>query len=333
MHAVNKQTFDNAVDNKVDKSTSKTVFYGTDADGKQIVKSYSVAKSSHSAMIRDDAGRTQVGTPVEGTHAANKDYVDAQKTVVDSAISSTSTNPVQNKVIKAALDDEATTRANADTTIQNNLTSEISNRQNADLTLQNNIDSEATARANADNTEATTRSNADTTLQNNIDNEALARTNAIDNEALIRSNKDTDLQDQINNLSTIGRYLSTWNASIGKPATEPATMPYNYKSGDYYIINGVGVTNYRPTGAQYTGVASTTVETEDIANNGFYQYDGTSWIYLAHAAKDVTFSTIGGSPYENANLKTALDAKANVTDLNTHTTNATVHVTSADKTN
>lgn len=35
---------------------------------------------------------------------AVKTYVDNNKTVVDSAMSSTSTNPVQNKVIKEALD-------------------------------------------------------------------------------------------------------------------------------------------------------------------------------------------------------------------------------------
>ena len=80
---------------------------------------------------------------------------------------------------------EATARANADTTLQNNIDAEATARANADTTLQNNIDAEATARANADTTlqnnidaEATARANADTTLQNNIDVEATARANA-----------------------------------------------------------------------------------------------------------------------------------------------------------
>src|SRR6478736_8481605 len=52
---------------------------------------------------------------------------------------------------------EASTRASADTTLQNNINSEASTRGTDDTTLQNNI-----------NAEASTRGSADTTLQNNI---------------------------------------------------------------------------------------------------------------------------------------------------------------------
>lgn len=49
-----------------------------------------------------------IPTPTTDTAAANKKYVDdkvAAKTIaVDSALSTTSTNPVQNKVVKAAID-------------------------------------------------------------------------------------------------------------------------------------------------------------------------------------------------------------------------------------
>lgn len=62
---------------------------------------------------------------------------------------------------------EATARASADTTLQNNITAEASNRASADTALQNNI-----------TTEASTRANADTTLQNNIVAEGVSRANA-----------------------------------------------------------------------------------------------------------------------------------------------------------
>lgn len=50
----------------------------------------------------------------------------------------------------AAVSNEATTRANADTTLQNNITAEATARQTADNTLQDNINSEASTRASAD---------------------------------------------------------------------------------------------------------------------------------------------------------------------------------------
>jgi lysophospholipase L1-like esterase len=50
----------------------------------------------------------------------------------------------------AAVSAEATARANADTTLQNNIDAEATTRQTADNTLQGNINSEASARASAD---------------------------------------------------------------------------------------------------------------------------------------------------------------------------------------
>lgn len=72
------------------------------------------------------------------TQSALDKKLDSSSYVIDTALSSTSTNPVQNKVIN-----------NAITTINNNLGTKANS---SDLT-----------------TESTTRSNADTTLQNNID--------------------------------------------------------------------------------------------------------------------------------------------------------------------
>lgn len=72
------------------------------------------------------------------TQSALDKKLDSSSYVIDTALSSTSTNPVQNKVINSSI-----------TTINNNLDTKANS---SDLT-----------------TESTTRSNADTTLQNNID--------------------------------------------------------------------------------------------------------------------------------------------------------------------
>lgn len=102
------------------------------------------------------------------------------------------------KELKASIEAEATARANADTTLQNNINTEATSRSNADTTLQNNINAEATARTNADttlqnniNAEATARANA-------VSAEATARTNADNAEATARANADTTLQNNIN---------------------------------------------------------------------------------------------------------------------------------------
>lgn len=52
----------------------------------------------------EDLSVRGIATPTQDNSAVNKKYVD-DKTIVDTVLSDTSTNPVQNKVIKAAVDD------------------------------------------------------------------------------------------------------------------------------------------------------------------------------------------------------------------------------------
>jgi hypothetical protein len=122
---------------------------------------------------------------------------------IDMALSTTSENPVANKVVTNAIGDlpslqtdvktnlvGAINEVNAHTdTAQSNINAEATARANADATLQNNIDAEATERANAVTAEATARQTADNTLQGNINSEALTRASA-----------DSNLQSQINQI-------------------------------------------------------------------------------------------------------------------------------------
>lgn len=137
----------------------------------------------------------------------------------------------------------------------------------------------------------------------------------------LSANMGKELQDEINNLKARGRYLSLWNCATGLAQTDPTVNPYNYATGDYFIVGTVaasGQTNYRPDGSSYTiGVASTTVETNAVSPDDTYIYDGTHWILQYNTQKTVTFANIAGQPTDNSNLAAALNAKANAADLAT----------------
>ena len=78
--------------------------------------------------------------------------------------------------------------------------------------------------------------------------------------------------------ATRGRFLALWNCETGLAESNPPSSPYPYGTGDYYIVGTVGTTNYKPSGSSYViGTASTTVETDDVAVNDTYYYDGANW--------------------------------------------------------
>lgn len=129
--------------------------------------------------------------------------------------------------------------------------------------------------------------------------------------------QDSNLQRQVNELKARGRYLTIWNCETGLPETEPAAgTPYEYKTGDYFLVGNVGTTNYRPSGVSYTGTASSDVEPESVNVNDQYLFDGKNWNLLHSAETDVTFASLGGEPTDNIRLATALNAKQNtISDL------------------
>ena len=135
----------------------------------------------------------------------------------------------------------------------------------------------------------------------------------------------SDLQDQIDDLSGRGRFLALWNCATGLAESNPPESPYLYKAGDYFVVGTVSsatpVVNYKPDGSSYTtGVASTTVETNEVSVNDTYFYDGTVWKLQSNAQKEVSFSALAGSPYDNTNLSNALNAKQNTLTAGTNIT-------------
>lgn len=126
------------------------------------------------------------------------------------------------------------------------------------------------------------------------------------------------LQDQITELKSMWRFLSTWNCQTGLPTTDPLDNPYDFRVGDYYIVGVISQdTNYRPYWATYVHwQASVTVETDVVAINDWYLYDGNSWILQHQNAitivVDSDLSTSSTNAVENRVITTALNTKQNV---------------------
>lgn len=115
-----------------------------------------------------------------------------------------------------------------------------------------------------------------------------------------------------------GRFLALWNCATGLSESNPPYSPYEYKTGDYFIVSVISsatpAVNYKPDGSSYTtGVASTTVETNEVSVNDTYFYDGTTWKLQSNAQKEVSFSALAGSPYDNTALSNALNSKVDET--------------------
>lgn len=127
----------------------------------------------------------------------------------------------------------------------------------------------------------------------------------------LSANQGKILQEQIDDLKSIGRFLSIWNCKIGKPTSEPESLPYTYHTGDYFLVGEVNEsgTNYRPAGSSYTGAASTVVETEVVKVADMYYYDGTTWQLSQNSQRTVSFADIAGQPTDNTNLSNALNNK------------------------
>jgi len=142
-------------------------------------------------------------------------------------------------------------------------------------------------------------------------------TNSQDTSKPLSANMGKELQDQINNLKAIGRYLSGWNCATGLPTSNPTTLPYTYKAGDYFIVTNVasGGTNYQPYGSQYTGQASTTPVGTIVKVNDYFRFDGTNWQLEINTQRTVSWGQIGGTLSNQTDLKNALDEKATTTQL------------------
>lgn len=69
--------------------------------------------------------------------------------------------------------------------------------------------------------------------------------------------------------------------------------------------------NYKPDGTSYTKgqPASTVTESDEVAIDDTYYFDGTNWNLQINHGKAVTFANLEGKPEDNAALAEALEAK------------------------
>lgn len=124
------------------------------------------------------------------------------------------------------------------------------------------------------------------------------------------------LAEAIEVLKARGRYLSVWDCTTGLAKTVPTVDPYEYKTGDYFIVGVVADedgTNYRPDGSEYSADTPSTVEeTDPVHPNDTYYYDGEEWTLLSVGQIASTFAALAGSPMDNTLLAAALNGKVSV---------------------
>ena len=130
--------------------------------------------------------------------------------------------------LRKLIDDEAQTREQTDTALQNAINTETSARSQADTTLQQKINAETSA-----------REQADTTLQQNINEETSAREqadaslqNAINTEKSVRDKADTALQTKLDN-GTL-KMEELW--SNDNTATQFLPKTVNISTAEYKLL-------------------------------------------------------------------------------------------------
>lgn len=175
----------------------------------------------------------------------------------------------------------------------------------ATLTIQKNWAGIGTFTANS-----STNTSINITVPNVINNVTSTDTNNA-----LSALQGKNLQDQIDDLKAMGRFLSLWDATTWSPISFPLSTPYNYQTWDYYLVETVWATNYRPIWTQYTGTASTTVETDELEIWDMYIYDWQIWLLQINHGKTVSFANLSWQPSDNANLASALNAKADSSSI------------------
>lgn len=141
--------------------------------------------------------------------------------------------------------------------------------------------------------------------------------NSTDRTNALSARQGRILYNYIQNLQSLGKFLSNWNSATWLPTTNPSALPYDYHSGDYFIVSSVSTsTNYKPTWSQYEWVASTTVETEEVKVWDFYMYDWTEWLLLVNTEReipiDTSLSPTSTNPVENRVVTNAINSKQDI---------------------
>ena len=211
--------------------------------------------------VYDNSGNLLNETTFTGSNGINVDMdATSHKNFVVS-IDQTITDQIEQN--KNNIDNEATARQSADTTLQNNIDNEATARQSADTTLQNNIDSEATA-----------RQSADTTLQNQIDT-----LNDISETIVFKGNTIPG----VNYIKYNSGILICWGTVTPSSNGTLIILPTPFVNTDY----SVGATNNTIKNNQIRALATTNYTTSSFKTVGQYSQSNSGY-----TDGDVTFSWI-----------------------------------------
>ena len=131
----------------------------------------------------------------------------------------------------------------------------------------------------------------------------------------LSANQGSLLKWMIDDLKAIGKFLSLWDSTTWLPVSFPQSIPYTYSTGDYYLVENVWTTNYKPVWSLYNWIASSTIETWEVEIWDMYIYDGTTWLLQINHWKSVSFANLTWQPDDNANLCAALSAKTDDSTL------------------
>lgn len=137
-------------------------------------------------------------------------------------------------------------------------------------------------------------------------------------------------------LPPMSRFLSLRDCVTWQPVSFPASVPFTYLTWDHYLVENVSSAtppvNYKPDGSSYTGYASSTTETGNVAVWDVYIYDGTTWLLQKNTEQEVSFSQIAWQPTDNSNLASALGAKQDTLTAGTNIQISAQNVISATDT-
>lgn len=241
---------------------------------------------------------------------------------IDSILDSSSTNPVQNKVVKSALDGKVSTGRKIN---NKTLTSDIS--LNA-----TDVGADATGTAAS----AVSAHNKDTTAHTDMQNRINANTNNLSTLSGTVSthtgNENIHLSDDDRNKLNTAYYYAIQphaskaftNVTVGTTtiSADSANDTFSLKAGDGVSISANANDN-TITISSLDGVTSIT----EGSTNGTINVDGN----------DVKVKGLGSIAYEDAttfstNLKTAVKAEVKTDLVDPHTTNTNVHISSDDRT-
>lgn len=194
----------------------------------------------------------------------------------------------------AALQSEASTRAAADTTLQNNIDTEASARQAADTTLQNNIDAEETARIAADATK--------------VDKVTSTADNPRAYVAESNGTQDVIEIDTAATANTIVRRFANGCIDAATPVNDTNVAPKGYVDSSDTALGGRidDVIDGTTPVAKATDATNATNATNDGAGNN---------IINTYATKAVATQTTDG--LMSAEDKVALDTLADTVDFDT----------------